>query len=201
MHKQITFLLTAMAAIVLISACSDGKSYADMLTEERKAANYYLAQHRVVDGIPDDNKFETGPDAPYYRMDEDGNVYMQVLNPGTADNKVEDDQQVYFRFARYNLQTFQTSGYATVDDAVAAGELAPEGNAFNLTYGATWFRYGNFSTNTLSQYGSAIQLPLGYLGLDCEVNLVVKSQLGFTSEMANVVPYLYNIRYFPTVSN
>ena len=31
---------------------------------------------------------------------------------------------------------------------------------------------------------------------DCEVNLVIKSQYGIASEISNVVPYLYNVRYF-----
>lgn len=126
---------------------------------------------------------------------------MQVVNPGSKDNMVEDDQQIYFRFKRYNLLTFQTSKYATIAEAVSEGALYAEGNADNLAYGATWFRYGDLSSSTTAQYGSAIQLPLGYFGIDCEVNLVVKSQLGFTNEIANVIPYLYNVRYFPVVSN
>lgn len=53
-------LVATFAALTLFSACDDGKSYADLLTDERKAANYYLSGCRVVDAIPDDNKFETG---------------------------------------------------------------------------------------------------------------------------------------------
>lgn len=59
-----------------------------------------------------------------------------------------------------------------------------------------YFRFGNYSLQSSAQYGSGIQLPLSYLGIDCEVNIVIKSQYGFTSEMTNVVPYLYNVRYF-----
>ena len=35
-----------------------------------------------------------------------------------------------------------------------------------------------------------------YLGIDSEVNLVIKSQYGYTEEISNVTPYLYNVRYF-----
>lgn len=201
MRSSYKFVIGALIAASSLSACSDSKSYAELLTEERKSANYYLSGCRVVDEIPADEKFETGPDAPYYRMDDDGNVYMQVVNPGTVDNKVEAGQQIYFRFMRYNLNSFHLSGCATIDEAVADGAVTPEGNAFNLAYGATWFRYGDFSSTTTARYGSAMQLPLAYLGIDCEVNMVVKSQLGFTDEIANVVPFLYNVRYFPAISN
>ena len=47
-----------------------------------------------------------------------------------------------------------------------------------------------------SLVGSGIQYPLALLPVDCEVNLVVKSQLGLTSEIAEVVPYMYHIRYY-----
>lgn len=193
----------AAAAIVTLSltSCSEGKSYSELLTDENHATNYYLSTCRVVNEIPEDNKFETGPDAPYYRMDNDGNIYMQVIDPGTPDNRVEYDQQIYFRFTRYNLKQFMLTGLPSLQDAIADGSVVAEGNANNLSYGATWFRYDNYKLSASSQYGSALQLPLGYLGIDCEVNIVVKSQMGLTSEMANVIPYVYNVRYFPAVSN
>lgn len=71
-----------------------------------------------------------------------------------------------------------------------------EGNAADMEYNPMYFRFGNYSLQSSAQYGSGIQLPLSYLGIDCEVNIVIKSQYGFTSEMTNVVPYLYNVRYF-----
>ena len=201
-HINITTKLAGCAvAILALTSCSEGKSYSELLNDENKATNYYLSTCRVVNELPEDNKFETGPDAPYYRMDADGNIYMQVVDPGTPDDRVEYDQQIYFRFTRYNLKLFMISGFPTLQDAIDDGSVVAEGNANNLSYGATWFRYDNYQLSASSQYGSAIQLPLGYLGIDCEVNIVVKSQMGFTSEMANVIPYLYNVRYFPAVSN
>ncbi len=198
----ISFKLTAFLAVILaLTSCSEGKSYSELLTDENHATNYYLSTCRVINELPEDNAFETGPDAPYYRMDNDGNIYMQVVNPGTPTDRVEYDQQIYFRFTRYNLKQFMMSGLPSLQDAIDDGAVAGEGNANNLSYGATWFRYDNYQLSASSQYGSAIQLPLGYLGIDCEVNIVIKSQLGFTSELANVIPYLYNVRYFPAVSN
>ena len=63
------------------------------------------------------------------------------------------------------------------------------------------FRFGNYTLTSSSQWGSAIQLPLNFLGYDCEVNLVVKSQLGLSSEISQVIPYLYNLRYFEALSD
>ena len=38
--------------------------------------------------------------------------------------------------------------------------------------------------------------PLYYLPVDAEVNIVIKSQYGVTSETTQVIPYLYHIRYY-----
>lgn len=92
---------------------------------------------------------------------------------------------IYFRYTRYNLKYyFETD------------ELVGSGNSNNLNVQATSFRFGNTMLSSASAYGMGIQEPLKFLGVDCEVNLVVKSQLGPTSDIAAVIPYLYNLRYF-----
>lgn len=177
-------IVSALFSALAFMSCSDGKSYAELLDDENKAVNVFLSNQRVVGAVPADSVFEVGENAPYYKMDEDGNIYMQVLNVGDENDKVEDNQLVYFRFMRYNL-----SEYAQGIDPEG------EGNANSLGY-ADSFRYGNYTLSSSSQYGSGIQVPLAYLGIGCEVNLVIKSQYGFSSEISNVVPYLYHIRYF-----
>lgn len=174
-----------IASAMTFTGCDSGKSYADLLTEETHAVNYYLSNFRVIDEIPADSVFEYGEDAPYYRIEEDSNLYMQVLNPGTRDNKVEDDELIYFRYTRYNLKYYYDTDL-----------MVGSGNSNNLNIQATSFRFGNTMLSSASQYGMGIQEPLKFLGVDCEVNLVVKSQLGPTDDIAAVVPYMYNLRYF-----
>lgn len=186
LNKSLTVACLTVAAAVFMTACDDKKSYAELLTSETHAVNYFLSDHRVINSVPADTVFETGPDAPYYRLDEDGNLYMQVLNAGDRkNNRVEDDELIYFRFTRYNLDYF-----------MKYGEMSGTGKSLDMWSSPTSFRFGNVSLTSSTQYGSGVQMPLYYLGLDCEVNIVIKSQYGFTSEIANVIPYMYNIRYF-----
>ncbi len=58
--------------------------------------------------------------------------------------------------------------------------------------------YGNNVLTSTTQYGEGLQVPLEYLGYNCEVNLIVKSPEGFTSDgtQSQCLPYVYNIRYF-----
>lgn len=184
-------VVMTMACVLGFSSCSDSKSYADRLVDENKAMNLYLSNCRVINTVPEDNAFETGPDAPFYRMDEEGNVYMQVIYPGDKENNMaEDDELIFFRFTRYNLLYYYNYG-----------EMIEEGNADDMNQIATSFRFNNTSLSSSTQYGSGIQLPLSYLGIDCQVKLVIKSQYGFSNEIASVTPYLYELRYFKPLSN
>ncbi len=133
-----------------MSSCNDSKSYADLLRDETKAINNYLADQRVVGDVPADSVFESrrsiaekiykesgataatgeeheeaigkimsdlakdpAKDAPYYRMDEDGNVYMKVIREGDMENRPKYNDLVYFRFLRYNLAGYDNGVYPT----------------------------------------------------------------------------------------
>lgn len=184
--KRILLYMIAVATLASVAySCSDSKSYADRLNDENKNVNAFLANHRVINRIPDDSVFLTGEDAPFYRMDEEGNVYMQVINVGDGE-KPDYDDMVYFRYMRYDL-----SNYAKADSLPAG-----IGNANDMDYEATWFRFNNYSLTSSSQYGAGIQVPMNFLGMNSEVNLIIKSQYGFSSEISYVIPFLYNVRYF-----
>ena len=79
-NKIVAYLIAGIAAVLALGSCSSGVSYAELLRDERKATNKFLAHQRVENEIPADTIFETGPAAPYYRLDEDGKVvYSDML--------------------------------------------------------------------------------------------------------------------------
>lgn len=184
----VTLIMTGCLVTV---SCSDSKSYAELLTEENHSVNNFLADQRVDNTIPTDTNFvfETGVNAPYYRLDEGGNVYMQVVNPGTPGNYAQADQVIYFRYTRYPLSQY-------VDGKLPDGD----GNDEDMSYLNTWFRFDNFSLESSYRWGVGIQMPLKLLPIDCEVNIVIKSQYGFYEEMAYVLPFLFKIRYYPQMT-
>lgn len=201
--KNILKVIIALLGIVTATACKDKESYADLLNDENQAVNDYLANYPVIGAIPADSVFETTADimsrypgmsredaiklTPFYRMDDDGYVYMQVVNPGTAGNRAKYDQVIYFRFTRWNLGL-----------VYKYGDWSSNGNASDLGTNTTSFRFGNTTLQSTTQWGEGIQVPLRYLNLDCEVNMVIKSYLGPTEEISSVYPYLYSVRYFPS---
>lgn len=185
--KTILNILTAAAltgAALTMASCSDSESYAELLDDQNKDVNRFLAEQRVTDEIPADGNFETGEDAPYYVIDDEYGVYMQVLDKGDMNDRVKTDQQVYFRFMR-----------ASLADYTSMAALTWSGNAESLVMGNASFRYENYTITSSSQWGIGIQEPLRYLGLGCTVNLVVKSRAGVVNEQSMVTPFLYRITY------
>ena len=106
----VAFMIAVAAVGISTTSCNDTQSYAELLTDESKSVNYFLANQRVINEIPADSIFEEGADAPYYKMDDDGNIYMQVLKSGNLKDKAKNDQRIYFRFMRYNLSTYSSTG-------------------------------------------------------------------------------------------
>lgn len=173
---------------LLLASCDDAESYSDLLKKEQKVSNWFLAQKRVCNTIPADSVFEVGPDAPFYRLDDDGYVYMQVLKVGDREIPAKGDQ-VYFMFTRYNIQSMYDSNSL---------DVAGEGNQddFLTSVGNTYFIFNNYSVSSSSRFGSGIQLPVSYLGYNSEVNILLKSYYGFSSDNTACIPYLVNTRYF-----
>ena len=180
-------MLFGLAVLVLLTACNDDESYADRLNEERNAVNSYLANHRVVMSVPEDSVFEVGEDAPFYRLDEDGNIYMQVLDAGDPVNdKAKTSEPIYFRYSRYNLATWYADGTWSITS----------GNENTMDAVSCSFNFADYTLPSSSQWGYGLQYPLLFLGVECEVNLIIKSQFGFSSEISYVQPFFYHVRYF-----
>ncbi len=191
MKKYFLPIIALICVVATSVSCHDSKSYAELLNEENQAVNSFLVRQRVIDELPADNNFEVGEHAPYYRIDDEGNVYMQVLSLGT-DGMAEKDQRIYFRFNRYNLF------YYIVGDDENNASIA-EGNADNMNTQSTFFLYDNTTVSESYQYGTGIQMPLKYLPIGSKINLVIKSQVGPSSEISYVQPYLYNIAYYKSM--
>lgn len=173
--------------LILLGSCNKGESYADLLKMEEKAVNWYLSGESVEIKVPADSIFITGEDAPFYRMDEDGSVYMRVIDAGDAEDKPQKGDRVYFRYSRMNLRNFYE---ADVE------QWYGNSSDFATSNISTSFIYGNYTLSSSYQYGTGIQLPMDYLGYNSRVRLVLKAQSGFYSEQSQCLPYVFDVRYF-----
>lgn len=186
-YKLIFLIAPSLLLAGFAVSCEKGESYADLLKKEERAVNWYLSGESVETEIPADSVFISGDDAPFYKMDEDGSVYMKVLDSGNPDDKPQNGDRVYFRYSRMNLRNLYE---ADVEQWI--------GNSSDLTAttASTSFIFGNYMLPSSSQYGTGIQLPLNYLGYNSRVRLILKAQSGFLSEQSQCLPFVVDVRYF-----
>lgn len=186
--SYITIMVAAAAMLGGLTSCQDGKSYSDLLRDEDHYVNWYLAQQNVEVVIPENSEFITGADAPYYKMDKDGNVYMRVISKGDMEDRPEKGDRVYFRFMRTSIKYLYQGG-----SDVSAGNADDMSSAL----GGLSLIYGNTQLTSTTQYGNGLQVPLEYLGYNCEVDLIVKSVEGFSNEISSCIPYVYKgLKYY-----
>lgn len=195
-YKYKFFALSVMTmTLLIITGCSKSQSYSELLREEEKACNWYLSSKNVSLELPDDPEdiitYNTplnggiwGENAPFYKLDEEGYVYMQVVKADFSDMVAAGDL-VYFRFLRESIK-----------DMYEGIETTPTGNGDYLPNGTTSFIYKNTYLSSSTTWGTGIQMPLQYLGYNSEVNLVLKSYYGFTDEQSYCIPYIINLKYF-----
>lgn len=156
----------------------------DLKKTEQRAMKRYLSKFDVVDKLPAISDIRVGSVAPFYKLDAEGTVYMQVVSMGTSPAATR-GEKVHFRFIRYSLLYYLENGFLPEG----------QGNANDLTASPAFIEVGSDAPAT-TQWGTAIQMPLLLgLPLGSEVNLVVASSAGFTPEIASVIPYRYNLRY------
>lgn len=175
--------------LLVLGSCSKTQSYSELLRDEEHAVNWYLANYNVVLEMPNNAKEiityeEAGENAPFYKLDPEGYVYMQVVSASFKE-MVDEGDLVYFRFSR-----------ESIEDMYEGVESTPTGNSDYLPNGTTSFIYKNTYLTSTTTWGTGIQMPLKYVGYNSEVNLVLKSYYGFTEEQSYCIPYLMNIRYF-----
>lgn len=191
MKRQIISILSLLTLLMAVSSCSDSKSYADLLNEENQVVNAFLAQHRVVETWPGVDNCEVGEDAPFYCVDDEGNVYMQVIRKGDG-TFPEEGEHVSFTYLSYDLNYYVVGS----DSNVGSGNLNSPGSS-----AATYFIFDDYTLEQSSQYGTGIQIPVKLLGFGSKVNVVIKSQAGPSAYMSYVIPFLYDIAYYKQVSN
>ena len=189
MIRKISHIAMSLSALLFtlgLGSCQEYESYNDLLQKEEKAVNWYLAGEEIELDIPENDNFEVGENAPFYRMKDDGSVYMKVLKKGTQP-KPEKGDAVYFRYS-----------FKNIEDMWSGLNPAWSGNSIDLngSIGARYFIFEEMQYKDTYEYGYGIQLPMKYLGLDSEVMLVVKSTQGFYGNQAKCVPVLYRVRYF-----
>ena len=197
MKKNILItLLSTIGLLFIFQSCSNSRTYADMLADERKAIHSYIKKNNIK--VISHEKFEedtiTNLDENEYAL-LPGGVYMQIIRRG-SENPVDTfahRDQITTRFTEYNIikdymtsvSNTQASGYVDVFEY----SITKDQVSGSFTTGAMLVVYGSNVP-----YGWLIALK--YLRHDSQVKLIVPSSAGHSSSYQEVYPYVYEITRF-----
>lgn len=203
--KKLLFLLFSLLAIgAMFQACSDSKTYAEQLADERDAIRKYIEKHKIkVISVQEFEKDtitrcrEQGyPGENEYVLFSDG-VYMQILNRGTGDS-IKDRDEILVRFLEYDIMyddTTSASNY-NLDGYVDSFYYSEDGYSSGGKFVKSWLRYYYYNTYGLddSSVPSGWLLPIRYIRHGAHVKLIVPSKSGHQYASKYVNPFFYDMR-------
>lgn len=198
--------MLALTCGLVFQACSDSKSYAEMLEEEKDAINKYIKDHNIKvitasEFEKSGNKTNSDPSVNEYVQLSNG-VYMQIVDYGDPDPKADSIKTrdiITVRFVEYDIISGDTTS--------ASNWYIPDYlDVFDYTISGT-SSYGIFKTtedgvilSKLANTYESTQVPEGwltpmqYIKSGARVKLIVPSKVGHTVAMQYVYPYYYDLR-------
>lgn len=190
-YYYLPILLIGFTAV--LSSCSDSKTYAQLLDDEKKAIKNFISltndslkfsetinvsaaqleeytAQASWDSI-DNKHFELNK---WYKF-EDG-LYMRINSFGDTSQMFKSRDGVVIRYwDTYNLLTY------TGSDSKKINNLADD----------SYWLIDPWTVNYSGQFGTGIAFPIRFLGDKGEVSLIIPSKLGTTNDAQAVVPYYY----------
>lgn len=206
--NTIRSFIVALLAIVAITSCSNGETYADQKKKERSAINRYIADQKInviseatfyaQDSTTDVSKNQ------YVLFDNTG-VYMQIERKGCGEKlKNGETATVLCRFNEYNimegdsaLQLTNITQYSWLVDKMTVKNTSGTFTASFLS--GESLMYSRYSSAAVP---AGWLVPLTYINLGRPVNendqvakvrLIVPHTQGQSDASQNVYPCLYEI--------
>jgi len=208
--RQLHFLLLAIAAAAVFTACSDSETYADQKKQERTAINSYIADKKIK--VISEDEFHakdstTDVSSNEYVLFDNTGIYMQIVNKGNGEKlKNGEIATVLCRFDEYNLidnpdtlqMTNNYGSYASIPEKMTVANYSGSFTAAFVT-GSSVMYYLYQSTSVPSGWLT----PLTYINLGrltgpnsiAKVKLIVPHSQGHSGASSSVYPCFYEITY------
>lgn len=196
MRKLIFFFLSLLAFGLSFESCSNTKSYADMLDDEKAAISAFIKDHDIK--VITQSEFYANDSTTDLSKNEyvhlANGVYMQIVDKGStnAEDTVRKNDKILVRFMEYSIMAADTT-LSNLNNPEVVDE-------FNYTTSSSSLS-GIFTQGYMySVYGPAVPagwlVPLPYIRSMGHVKLIVPSKMGHSTASRDVSPYFYDIRKY-----
>lgn len=208
-------LLSVLLLTALLTACSDGETYADMKKKERKAIDRFIENNNVIGHInwisestfyAQDSTTDVSKNQ-FVRFNDDG-IYMQIVNKGEGESIVEKAKAmpdstitvtILSRFVEYDIKNADTTYTNKFTQAIVDKMIC------TYTHRGRSYK-ASFTEGYMKQYYGSM-VPAGWLkplnfirltrtaGREAKVRIIVPHTSGTSNAQNYVLPYYYEITY------
>lgn len=194
MKNTFLTLFSVLSLLLVFSACSKSKTYAERLADERKAINRFIKKENIK--VINFEQFEkqgstTNVDENEY-VELQNKVYLQIVNIG-SENVVDTfatGDQLTVRFIErdivQNLETTRTNVYAAYPDVfnyrISGEQVSGE------------FIEGNMIMNSIRSVPSGWLIGMRFARKGATLKVIVPSKMGHMPASNSVLPYFYELR-------
>lgn len=193
MKKLIPFFLLMLTCGLAFQACSDSKTYAEMLEEEKDAINRFIKENNitVISAAEFEKKGNTTDVSKNEYVQFSNGAYMQICDYGNGVDSIKDRAVVTVRFVEYDILNSDTT--------LANYQMPNMVDVFDYTISGTT-SLGKFRRGLMVDAYGIIQVPEGWLvplqfiTSGARVKLIVPSKTGHSEAMQYVYPFFYDLR-------
>ena len=196
MKKLTLFFLSLLAFGLGFQACDDGKTYAEMLDEEKDGINDFIKKEGIK--VISQSEFYAQDSTTNVEENEyvqlASGVYMQIVDKGSenAADTVKNNDEVLVRFMEYSILDKDTtlSNLTNMNSPTVVDEFRYSVTSSSI---AGLFTQGYM----LIYHGSSVPagwlVALNYIRNGAHVKLIVPSKMGQSDAMRDVHPYYYDL--------
>jgi hypothetical protein len=173
-----------LATLLLALACKDGKTYVEMLEDEKNAISQYIADngYEILHAFPADTVFQ-----PHQFFLAENGLYLNIVARGVP-VVYRDTEKITMRVLRFHL--FSVTGEAAFTPATD--------NAFVASYlynFPTAYMEGSNGAYEIISEGSVYPLLKGYVGYEGIARMIIPSKISNSYCKSQVWPVLIEIKY------
>ncbi|MDR1371584.1 MAG: DUF4827 domain-containing protein [Dysgonamonadaceae bacterium] len=175
MKKILCFIFGIIAILFISAGCNSEKSMQELIREEKKAIERYIANNRlnILTSYPSDSVFG---EKDFFKTNE--GVYFRVTEKGTGEMATIYKTEVTLRVDSVHY-------FAHSDTSIySMGSINP----FEFIYGLTASYIANKDGMS---FCPAWAIPLKYVGVHAKVDMIVPSEYGTATNNSSFTPVFY----------
>lgn len=181
MKKSFYIILSLVFIAALSSSCNKRKTYADLLKEENRAIDKFIAKNKltILDAFPKNGAFK---EHEFYRDPATG-VYFNIIQVGDTINteKAKEGSEVHVRFKGLK--------YFSKNDSIEYNNYDP----IMSPWPETFVYRGLVTIANRSLYATpGWAVPLQYVGRKGKVKLIVPFNMGSSTDQQGYTPTYYD---------